>query len=119
MTKRSAKATKRRGPAATPAVTPAEAAALDRLERSVAALTPEQRDKLLGFVHAPPLSDQLRDAIDGCGLTRYKLAQITGVSQPALCRFMKGQTGLGLKAIDALGRALGLELRPGLTAKGR
>lgn len=59
----------------------------------------------------PTFSDQLREAIDTCGKSRYRLAQETGVSQAQLCRFMAGQ-GLGMANIDSLCRHLGLELRP-------
>jgi transcriptional regulator with XRE-family HTH domain len=35
-------------------------------------------------------SDQLRRAIDSCGLTRYRIAKLTGLTQSMLCRFLAG-----------------------------
>ena len=58
---------------------------------------------------AKTLSDQLRDAIDECGVSRYRLSRETGVSEAQLCRFMAGE-GLSVKSIDILGEYLGLKL---------
>ncbi len=47
-------------------------------------------------------SEQLRRAIGTCGLTRYQLSKRTGISEATLSRFMSGQRGLTLKAVDKL-----------------
>jgi transcriptional regulator with XRE-family HTH domain len=59
-------------------------------------------------------SDQLRQAIDGCGLTRYAIAKATGIAESTLSRFMSGERGLPMKTLDRLAECLGLEivLRP-------
>jgi len=63
--------------------------------------------------HPPPtLSDQLRQSIQQCTLSRYRIAKETGVSQSVLSLFCSGKRGLSLKAVDALVRLLDLELKP-------
>ncbi len=58
---------------------------------------------------AKTLSDQLRDVIDDCGMSRYRLSRKTGVSEAQLCRFMAGE-GLSVKSIDKIGECLGLNI---------
>jgi transcriptional regulator with XRE-family HTH domain len=56
-----------------------------------------------------PLSEQLRDAIEKAGITRYELSKITGVSQSTLSKFiLKQRPGLSFGAMDRVGLALGL-----------
>jgi transcriptional regulator with XRE-family HTH domain len=57
-------------------------------------------------------SEGLRRAIRECGMTRYAISVRTGIDQAALSRFMKGERGLSLAAIDRLMAALNLEIRP-------
>jgi ribosome-binding protein aMBF1 (putative translation factor) len=57
-------------------------------------------------------SEQLREAINDSGMSRYRLSQRTGVSQVVLSRFVRGEAGMSLATIDVLVEALGLELRP-------
>ena len=54
------------------------------------------------------VSDQLRSIIDDCGLSRYEIAKRTGIDAAALSRFMSGERGLSMKALDRLGECLGL-----------
>jgi len=54
-------------------------------------------------------SDQLREAIERSGISRYRISREAGVSEGQLCRFMAGE-GLSLRSIDALAEYLGLEL---------
>lgn len=60
-----------------------------------------------------PFSGQLRQAIRDCGITRYAISVRTGIDQATLSKFMKGERGLSLSAIDKLMDALGLEIKPG------
>lgn len=57
-----------------------------------------------------PISTQLRIIIDECGLTRYEIAQRTGIDQSALARFYSGERGLSMTALDALGMCLELTI---------
>lgn len=59
------------------------------------------------------VSDQLRKAIDDSGLTRYRIAQETGISETAISLFYNGQRGLSMKAVNALGEFLQLKITLG------
>lgn len=59
------------------------------------------------------LTDQLRQAIDDCGLTRYHIAKQTGIDESALAKFYNGQRGLSMKALNALGEFLQLTIHLG------
>lgn len=59
------------------------------------------------------VSEQLRQAIDDSGLTRYRIAQETGISETALSLFYSGQRGLSMKALNALGECLQLTINLG------
>ena len=54
------------------------------------------------------VSDQLRRIIDDCGLTRYEISKRTGIAESTLSKFMYGERGLSMKALDRLGACLGL-----------
>ena len=56
------------------------------------------------------VSDQLRVAIDSCGVTRYRIAQETGIAEATLSKFMAGKSGLSMKALDRLGEYIDLEV---------
>jgi transcriptional regulator with XRE-family HTH domain len=56
------------------------------------------------------MSDQIRSAIDSCGITRYRISKETGISESALSRFMTGERGLSMTALDALADYLGLDV---------
>ena len=58
----------------------------------------------------PTFSQQLREHIDGCGLTRYEIAKQASVEQSALSRFMSGERGLSTATLDRLAKLLDLEL---------
>lgn len=58
-----------------------------------------------------PLSEQLREAIEKAGVSRYELSKKTGVSQSTLSKFILGQRpGLSFDALDRIGQELGLVL---------
>jgi transcriptional regulator with XRE-family HTH domain len=56
------------------------------------------------------LTDQLRQLIDECGLTRYEIAKRTGIDESALAKFYNGHRGLSMEALNILGSCLGLEI---------
>lgn len=56
-------------------------------------------------------TEQIRRAIETCGVTRYRIAQETDVSEAALSRFMTGERGLATSSLDKLAEYLELELR--------
>ena len=59
------------------------------------------------------LTDQLRQAIDDSGLTRYRIAKETGISESALAQFYNGHRGLSMEALNALGEFLQLKITLG------
>jgi transcriptional regulator with XRE-family HTH domain len=59
------------------------------------------------------LTDQLRQAIDDSGLTRYRIAQATGIDESALAKFYNGRRGLSMDALNALGEFLRLTITLG------
>ncbi len=67
------------------------------------------------------LSDQVRAAVDASGLSRYRICMETDISQAAMSRFMSGQGGLSMKALDRLADFLNLNITTGKRrrAKGR
>jgi transcriptional regulator with XRE-family HTH domain len=56
------------------------------------------------------LSEQVRQAILKAGVSRYRIAKETGVDQPALSRFVHGERGLSIEALDAIGLYLKLSI---------
>jgi len=63
-----------------------------------------------------PLSDQLRRIIAECGISRYRIAKETGISESTLSRFCSGQRGLSLAALDTLADFLRLRLVRGASS---
>jgi transcriptional regulator with XRE-family HTH domain len=59
------------------------------------------------------LTDQLRKAIEDCGLTRYEIAKQTGIDESALAKFFNGHRGLSMEALNALGKFLQLTITMG------
>jgi transcriptional regulator with XRE-family HTH domain len=60
------------------------------------------------------VADQLRQAIDASGLTRYQIAKETGIDESALAKFYNGRRGLSMNALNALGELLQLRVTLGL-----
>jgi transcriptional regulator with XRE-family HTH domain len=56
------------------------------------------------------LTDQIRQAIDDSGLTRYQIAKETGIDESALAKFYNGRRGLSMEALNALGEFLQLKI---------
>jgi transcriptional regulator with XRE-family HTH domain len=55
-----------------------------------------------------PFSDEIREAIDSSGMSRYAICKATGLPQSAMSRFMSGKVGLSLASLDALAEFIGL-----------
>ena len=56
------------------------------------------------------LSDELRQAVEQSGLSRYSVWQQTGIDQGTMSKFMAGARGLSLESIDKLADLLGLHV---------
>lgn len=66
--------------------------------------------KCRGGVGRMKFSDQLRAAVEGCGITRFQLARETGVPESSLSRFVASGTGLSLRSLDKLADFLRLSV---------
>ena len=60
---------------------------------------------------------QLREAIQGSGMSCYEIAKRAGVTNSQLSLFINGRRSLTLTSAAKIARVLGLELRP--VRKGR
>ncbi|MFM7136524.1 MAG: helix-turn-helix domain-containing protein [Planctomycetota bacterium] len=60
----------------------------------------------------PRLSEQLRKAIRDSEVSRYRIAEATGISQSTLSLFCAGKRGLSMDAIDRLVDFLGWTVGP-------
>ena len=56
------------------------------------------------------LSDQVRRAVAGASLSRYRICKLAGIDQATFSRFMAGKVGLSLPTLDALADVLGLDV---------
>jgi hypothetical protein len=59
-----------------------------------------------------PFSDELRRAVDACGLSRYRIAKELQVSESLISRFMSGMW-LGQETMNALAVLLDLHVSVG------
>ena len=59
------------------------------------------------------LSDQVRQAVKASDLSRYRIWQETGIDQAALSRFVHGEAGISLEALDKLADLLDLHITTG------
>ena len=67
------------------------------------------------------MSDQVRQAIKQCGLTRYAISKQTGLTEGALSRFMSGQRDMTLRTLETIAQVIGVRLvvdRPRRRKKG-
>ena len=60
----------------------------------------------------PPMSEQIRQAIDASDKTRYRVALEAGIDHATMSRFMAGKVGMSLETLDRLIDVLDLELVP-------
>ena len=56
------------------------------------------------------ISDQLRAAVEGSGLTRHAIATAAGIPGPSLHRFMTGERGLTLETAAKLAAFFQMQL---------
>lgn len=56
------------------------------------------------------ITEQLKAAINGADISRYRIAKETGLTEAGLSRFVNGLQGLSLESVDKLAVCLGLEL---------
>ena len=59
---------------------------------------------------ATNIREQVRKAIDSCGMSRYAISRATGVSEGMLSRFMSSETDMTLRTLDRLSAVIGVRL---------
>jgi hypothetical protein len=64
------------------------------------------------------VAEEISDWIETCGVSWYRITQETGITELTLTRFISGQGGLTMKALDFLAELLRLSIATGKT-KGR
>ena len=57
------------------------------------------------------LSDQIRQAVDASGKSRYRIAKELGIAESTVSRFMSSKGGLSLDNLDALADLLDLDIK--------
>ncbi len=66
------------------------------------------------------LSEQVRQAIEASGLTRYRIWQLTGINQSTLSKFANRKIDLSMDSLDKLADVLDLNIIAGTApAKGK
>jgi transcriptional regulator with XRE-family HTH domain len=56
-------------------------------------------------------SDQIREAVDASGLSRYRICKEVGITESTMSRFMNSKGGLSMASLDRLAELLALELK--------
>ncbi len=56
------------------------------------------------------MTDQIRQAIDDSGFSRYRISQDTGIDESTLAKFYHGKRGLSLGNLDRLFEYLNLQI---------
>jgi len=88
----------------------------DRSRRALALTASTPYDA--GMAPRPrPLSEQIREAIQRSGVSRYAICKALDLEQSAMSRFMSGKGGLSLEVLDRLGLLFGLSLQRRFTVR--
>ena len=58
----------------------------------------------------PSFTEQIRQAIDDSGLSRYRICKLIGITAPSMSRFMSGKAFLAMPTLDKLAALLGMRL---------
>ena len=56
------------------------------------------------------LSDEIREAVNASGMSRYAIAKSLGIAESTMSRFMNGKGGLSMEFMDRLAELLGLHI---------
>jgi hypothetical protein len=58
----------------------------------------------------PTLTDEIRQAVDAAGVSRYRICKTLAIAESVLSRFMSCKAGLSLDTLDRLAALLDLHL---------
>jgi transcriptional regulator with XRE-family HTH domain len=64
------------------------------------------------------LSDQIRQAVNRSGMSRYRICKIIGLDEGMMSRFMASKMGLSVTTLDKLAAVLRLTIVSGLPRTG-
>jgi len=64
------------------------------------------------------LGDQIRQAIDAAGVSRYAICKTTGIDEDSFSRFMAGKVGLTLANLETVAELLDLRIVAGGNPRG-
>jgi plasmid maintenance system antidote protein VapI len=56
------------------------------------------------------LSDEIRDAVNASGMSRYAICKTLGIAEATMSRFMNAKGGLSMEFIDRLAELLGMHI---------
>ena len=56
-------------------------------------------------------SDQVRRAVENCGVSRYAIAKASGVTEGALSRFVAGKRDMTLRTLERIAPIIGVSLK--------
>jgi plasmid maintenance system antidote protein VapI len=56
------------------------------------------------------MSDEIRDAVNASGMSRYAIAKALGVAESTMSRFVNGKGGLSMEYLDRLADLIGLHI---------
>ena len=63
------------------------------------------------------LGDEIRQAVNASGMSRYAICKVTGIDQASFSRFMAGKVGLTLANLAAVADVLDLHIVTGKAKK--
>ena len=58
----------------------------------------------------PTLIDQVRQAVNAAGVSRYAICKAGGINQAVMSKFMAGKTGLSMESLNAIADVLQLRI---------
>jgi transcriptional regulator with XRE-family HTH domain len=58
----------------------------------------------------PLLSEQIRNAVNASGMSRYRICKTIGCAEATMSRFMNLRGGLSMEVLDRLGELLALRV---------
>ena len=73
-------------------------------------VTSKRNNGVMAKQRSNKLTDQIRQAIDASGVTRYRIAVDTGIDESALAKFYNGHRGLSFENLDRLSEYLKLRI---------
>jgi transcriptional regulator with XRE-family HTH domain len=56
------------------------------------------------------LTDEIRQAVDASGMSRYRICKLLRIAESTMSRFMAGKAGLSLNVLDRLAKLLDLHV---------